>query len=325
MSVLVVDDLRLALGGVPILRGVSFALERGQTLGVVGESGCGKSMTGYALMGMSPPHAQLTGSIQLEGRELIGLAERDWNQLRGAEIGMVFQDPFTSLNPMMRVGEQIAETYRLHQGMNRRAAADAAVAMLRHVGVPDPAHSARKYPHQMSGGQRQRVVIGIAFAGRPKVLIADEPTTALDVTLQAQILHLLRELQEEVGTAVMLISHDIGVIASVSTQIGVIYAGRIVEQGRGADVLSDPRHPYTRALLDALPDPHRDRLIAIPGQPPVFAELGPGCAFAPRCARVQPACTADPRLEAIVPGHAVACWNPTACGILSAESATLGP
>lgn len=311
MALLEVHDLRLSLGGVPILRGMTFSLAQGRTLGIVGESGCGKSLTGYTLMGMAPEHARVTGSVRLEGRELLGLAEREWNQLRGAEVGMVFQDPFTSLNPMMRVGEQIAETYRLHQGMNRRGAWDAAVRMLDHVGVPEPATSARKYPHQMSGGQRQRVVIGIAFAGRPKVLIADEPTTALDVTLQAQILRLLRQLQEEAGTAVMLISHDIGVIAACSDEIAVVYAGRIVEQGPGPRVLNQPQHPYTQALLDALPDPARMRLTAIPGQPPLFADLGPGCAFAPRCPRRFDRCEQDPALLGVGPNHHAACWAAT--------------
>src|ERR1044072_7561843 len=274
MPVLSVTHLAVAFGSTKILRGVTFDLEAGQTLGVVGESGCGKSMTGFTIMGMLPQPGKVgKGSIKLDGKELVGLREREYRKVRGKDIALVMQDPFTSLNPMMRVGDQIAEALWLHQDLNKAAARKEAVKMLEIVGVPAPASSAGKYPHQMSGGQRQRVVIAMAFACRPKVLIADEPTTALDVTLQAQILRLIRDLQEKEKTAVMLISHDIGAIASISSRIAVFYAGRIVESGPAAQVLTRAAMPYTRALLNALPQPGKTRLEAIGGQPPDLAHL----------------------------------------------------
>ncbi|HSI73120.1 MAG TPA: ABC transporter ATP-binding protein [Fimbriimonas sp.] len=309
MSVLEVRNLEVSFGDLQILRSVSFDLEAGQTLGVVGESGCGKSMTGFAVMGMLPAGGKLSGSIKLDGRELVGLKERDWQEIRGDQIGLVMQDPFTSLNPMMRVGDQIAECYRLHQGLGKKEAWSKSVEMLDKVGVPVPAASARKYPHQMSGGQRQRVVIAMAFACRPKVLIADEPTTALDVTLQAQILRLLKELQEREGTAVMLISHDIGAIASVSQRIAVFYAGRIVEVGPGAQVLRTAAMPYTRALLNALPQAGKTRLEAIGGHPPDFSDLPTGCSFSPRCPLRFEKCVVEPGLLPVQPHHSAACWR----------------
>lgn len=310
MPVLEVRDLEVSFGPVRILRGVSFDLEAGQTLGVVGESGCGKSMTGFAVMGMLQAPGKITaGSIKLDGRELVGLREREYSDVRGDQIALVMQDPFTSLNPMMRIGDQVAECYILHQGLSKAAAREKAVEMLGKVGVPAPASSARKYPHQLSGGQRQRVVIAMAFACRPKVLIADEPTTALDVTLQAQILRLIKELQQTEGTAVMLISHDIGAIASISSRIAVFYAGTIVEMGDTAKVLQEPAMPYTKALLNALPDPAKDRLEAIHGQPPDFATLGPECPFRPRCPYAIEACATAPGLLQVGEDHRSACWR----------------
>lgn len=310
MPILEVRDLEVSFGSTRILRGVSFDLEAGQTLGVVGESGCGKSMTGFAVMGMlQAPGKVSAGSIKLEGKELVGLKERDYRQIRGDQIALVMQDPFTSLNPMMRIGDQIAEAFVLHQDLNWKTARERAVDMLGKVGVPSPASSARKFPHQMSGGQRQRVVIAMAFACKPKVLIADEPTTALDVTLQAQILRLLRQLQEEEKTAVMMISHDIGAIASISQRIAVFYAGRIVEIGPAAQVLQEPAMPYTKALLNALPDPKKDRLEAIKGQPPDFSTLGGACAFRPRCPYAIDKCAEEPGLIQIGADHRSACWR----------------
>jgi oligopeptide/dipeptide ABC transporter ATP-binding protein len=310
MAVLEVRDLEVSFGSTRILRGVRFDLEAGQTLGVVGESGCGKSMTGFAIMGMLQAPGRISnGSIKLEGRELVGLPERDLRDIRGEQIGLVMQDPFTSLNPMMRIGDQIGEAFRLHRGMNKKEAWAKSVEMLEKVGVPAPESSARKYPHQMSGGQRQRVVIAMAFACNPKVLIADEPTTALDVTLQAQILRLIRELQETQGTAVMLISHDIGAIASISERIAVFYAGRIVETGPAANVLRQAAMPYTRALLNALPQVGKDRLEAIGGYPPDFTNLPQGCAFSPRCPLVFGKCAEEPSLMPTEPGHTAACWR----------------
>ncbi len=307
VALLEVSELTVDFPAGRILRGVSFSLEKGQTLGVVGESGCGKSMTGLALMGMIPTNGVTGGSIQLDGRELVGLREREWQSIRGQEIAMVMQDPFSSLNPVMRVGEQIAEVYQAHFGTNRAEGWRRAVEMLRMVGVPQPEASARKYPHQMSGGQRQRVVIAIAFACRPKVLVADEPTTALDVTLQAQILRLLRQLKEEENASVIFISHDIGVIASISDLVAVFYAGRIVEFGTAEGVLRHPQHPYTKALLAAMPDARRDRLEAIPGQPPNLLDLPKGCSFQSRCPYRFERCEEDPPLLPGVSSNA-ACW-----------------
>ena len=310
MPVLEVRDLEVSFGSIKILRGVSFDLEAGQTLGVVGESGCGKSMTGFAVMGMLQPPGKVTaGSIKLDGRELVGVKERDYRELRGDQIGLVMQDPFTSLNPMMRVGDQIAEAFVIHHRLSWTTAREKSVEMLGKVGVPSPASSAKKYPHQMSGGQRQRVVIATAFACRPKVLIADEPTTALDVTLQAQILRLLRQLQDEEKTAVMLISHDIGAIASISQRIAVFYAGKIVETGPATQVLTQPAMPYTKALLNALPDPTKDRLEAIKGQPPDFATLGTECSFRPRCPYAIEKCREEPGLLEVGADHRAACWR----------------
>lgn len=305
-----VRDLEVSFGGTRILRGVNFDLHAGQTLGVVGESGCGKSMTGFAIMGMVARPGQISrGSIRLDGRELVGLPEREWRKIRGERIALVMQDPFTSLNPMMRIGDQIGESLVLHHGLSRAAAYRQAIEMLEKVGVPAPESSAGKFPHQLSGGQRQRVVIAIAFACKPKVLIADEPTTALDVTLQAQILRLLRELQETEGTAVMLISHDIGAIAAVSHDIAVFYAGQVVEQGPAEAVLRRPAMPYTRALLNALPRVGQTRLETISGSPPDFAKLTAECPFRPRCAFATDACAKAPALAEVEPGHHSACWH----------------
>lgn len=310
MPVLEVRDLQVSFGPIRILRGVSFDLESGQTLGVVGESGCGKSMTGFAVMGMLPPGGRISaGSIKLGGKELVGLHERELRQVRGEQIALVMQDPFTSLNPMMRIGHQIAEALMLHQKLNRKEAWKKSVEMLDRVGVPAPASTARRYPHQLSGGQRQRVVIAMAFACKPRVLIADEPTTALDVTLQAQVLRLLRELQETEGTAVMLISHDIGAIGSVSQRVAVFYAGRIIETGPALQVLRRSAMPYTRALLNALPQVGKDQLEAIGGQPPDLTSLPPGCTFRPRCPLAIEKCMAEPELIEIEPSHAAACWR----------------
>ncbi len=310
MPILEVRNLEVSFGPIKILRGVSFDLEAGQTLGVVGESGCGKSMTGFAVMGMLLPPGKITaGSIKLDGRELTTLKPREWPSIRGKDIALVMQDPFTSLNPMMRIGNQIAEALRLHQGMDRTQAWKRAVELLDDVGVPIPEASARKYPHQLSGGQRQRVVIAIAFACKPKVLIADEPTTALDVTLQAQILRLLRELQEKEGTAVMLISHDVGVIGSLSQRVAVFYAGKIVEMGPAEAVLLRPLHPYTKALLNALPRVGATTLESIAGQPPSFTNLPVGCAFAPRCPVRDPRSDEDPGLFQVENDHFAACWR----------------
>ena len=310
MSLLSVSDLHVGFGSTEILRGVSFELEPGETLGVVGESGCGKSMTGFAIMGMLQAPGKVTkGSIKLDGLELVGMHERDMRKIRGQDIALVMQDPFTSLNPMMRIADQIAEAYLLHEKMTKQEAYRRAVDMLDKVGVPAPGSSARKYPHQLSGGQRQRVVIAMAFACNPKVLIADEPTTALDVTLQAQILRLVRELQEKEGTSVILISHDIGAIASIAHRIAVFYAGKIIEIGKTEQVLRHASHPYTRSLLMSLPRAGQDRLESISGHPPDFAKLTKECSFAPRCALRIDKCSAEPELTPTSDGTSCACWR----------------
>lgn len=309
MALLELKDLQVSIGGTEILRGVSLAVEPGETLGIVGESGCGKSMTGMAVMGMLPSASDKPrGEILLKGKNLLENSEKEWLQVRGQEIAMVMQDPFTSLNPMMRVGDQIAEVYRLHQGLSKAEAKQRAIEMLEKVGVPTPRESSRKYPHQMSGGQRQRVVIGCAFASQPKVLIADEPTTALDVTLQAQILRLLKELQSEEGTAVVLISHDIGVIGSVADKVAIFYAGRVVETGSAEQVLRRPSHPYTKALLQAMPKRGQERLAQISGQPPQFGAMPEGCSFGPRCSQKFDKCGISPELIKVDEGHSKACW-----------------
>lgn len=296
MPILEVRNLHVAIEGVEILRGVNLFVEEGETLGIVGESGCGKSMTGLAIIGLLPGDGKVTqGEVLLNGENLVAAGEKRMRQIRGGDIAMVFQDPFTSLNPAMRVGDQIAEAMVLHRSMSWREARKEAVKMLEAVKVPAPASTARKYPHQLSGGQRQRVMVAMAFACRPKVLIADEPTTALDVTLQAQILALLTELQEQEGTAVVIISHDIGVIGSVSDRICVFYAGKVIEDGDARDVLQLPKHPYTQGLLASLPG-GKERLSSIAGQPPDFRSLSGACAFAPRCPHRFERCNVEPDL-----------------------------
>jgi len=296
VPILEVRDLRVSIAGVEILRGVHLYVEEGETLGIVGESGCGKSMTGLAIIGLLPGDGRVTGGeVLFSGENLVQAGEARLRQIRGGDIAMVFQDPFTSLNPSMRVGDQVAEAMVLHRGMSWQEAREEAVRVLESVKVPAPRSTAKKYPHQLSGGQRQRVMIAMAFACRPKLLIADEPTTALDVTLQAQILALLKELQEQEGTAVILISHDIGVIGSVSDRICVFYAGRVIEEGSTEEVLRRAKHPYTQGLLASLPG-GRERLSSIPGQPPDFRSLGKGCAFAPRCPHRFSKCDEEPGL-----------------------------
>lgn len=321
MPVLEIANLHVAFGQTEILRGVNLRVEAGETLGVVGESGCGKSMTGLAIIRLLPPGGTITqGQVLFGSEDLAKASERKLRRLRGAEIAMVFQDPFTSLNPSMRVADQIAEAIILHRDVGKGEAYELAIKQLYSVKVPAPASTARKYPHQLSGGQRQRVMVAMAFACRPKLLIADEPTTALDVTLQAQILALLKELQQEHRTAVILISHDIGVIGSVADRICVFYAGRVVEDGTAFDVLRNPAHPYTQGLLASLPgniNPLTSsisgaeagrKLYSIPGQPPDFSKLTSECSFRPRCPYQHPKSDVEPDLLSITEAHRAACW-----------------
>ena len=315
MALLEVADLRVTLatarGEVEALRGIDFALDRGQTLGLIGESGCGKSMTALALMGLLPEGARLAGSIRFDGRELVGLDDAVWRALRGDRIGMIFQEPMTALNPLHRVGRQIAEPLRLHRGLDARAARAEALRLLERVRLPDAARRIDAYPHQLSGGQRQRVMIAIALACGPALLIADEPTTALDVTIQAQILALIAELVAEDGMALLLISHDLGVIARNVQRMLVMYGGSVVESGPTGEVFARLSHPYTRGLFAARPRlgaAKGGRLQTIRGRVPELADLPPGCPFSDRCDYVIDACHAAlPAAVQVGPGHAARC------------------
>lgn len=320
-AILEVRDLRVEFrtrrGLARVINALDFSLEPGRTLGIVGESGCGKSMTALAVMGLVPipPGRIAGGEILLEGRNLLQLSDRDMRAVRGGDISMVFQEPMTSLNPVFTVGDQIAETVRVHTGADARKGRDRAVEMLNAVGIPNPGQRVDEYPHQLSGGMRQRVMIAMALACRPKVLICDEPTTALDVTVQAQVLDLLRDLQRETGTAIILITHDMGVISEMADQVLVMYAGRKVEEATTAEILSDPRHPYSKGLIACVPhvketpDPERQPLTEIPGIVPSLIELGRGCPFAPRCEIAEARCSADaPPNAAVGPNRSVTCW-----------------
>ncbi|KAK1184803.1 ABC transporter ATP-binding protein [Streptomyces sp. NBS 14/10] len=298
--------------------GLSYDVAAGEVLAVVGESGCGKSVTSTAVMGLLPPTAEVTGSVRLGGRELVGATDRELRDVRGKEIAMIFQEPMTSLNPVLTIGRQVREVLSRHRGMSRREARDHAVELLDLVGIPAPGSRARDYPHQLSGGMRQRVMIAIAIACDPAVLIADEPTTALDVTVQAGILEVLRSLRERLGTAIVLITHDLGVVADIADRVLVMYAGRAVEQAPVDNLFADPRHPYTRGLLGAVPvrdhpaaHEGRPRLQEIPGLVPSLAEQPDRCTFQPRCAAADQQCaTARPALRPLRDGHDAACWHP---------------
>ena len=295
--------------------GVSFDLARGETLGLVGESGSGKTMTALALMRLlEPPLSDLpTGEVRLDGQDLMRLSEREMSGLRGQALSMVFQEPMTSLNPVMSVGRQIAEPLRRHKKLSNAAALRRAEEMLELVGIPEPSRVARGYPHQLSGGMRQRAMIAIALACQPALLIADEPSTALDVTVQAQLLELLTELQRDFGTAMLLITHDLAVVAETAHRVAVMYAGRIIETGEVAAIFAHPRHPYTQGLLASIPRIERQRassLHEIPGMVPNAAERPAGCAFAARCPRAVAQCWEHPPpLDPAGPGHLVACWR----------------
>jgi peptide/nickel transport system ATP-binding protein len=287
----------------PAVRGVDLALGDGETLGLVGESGSGKSVTMMAVMGLLPQNARLSGSIRFRSEEILGLNDREMRPYRGKRIGMIFQDPMTTLNPLLTIGEQIAEAIRIHdRSIGRRAAWNRAIDLLDQVSIPAPAKRAQQYPHEFSGGMRQRAVIAMAIANDPELLIADEPTTALDVTIQAQIMELLKRLCEERHMGMVLVTHDLGVVAGTADSIAVMYAGRIVEHGPVGSVLTSPHHPYSMALLDSLPrlDERVERLAAIPGAPPSLAAMPSGCAFHPRCAMAIDRCRlADPPLRQV--------------------------
>jgi oligopeptide transport system ATP-binding protein len=293
--------------------GVGFDLERGETLGIVGESGSGKSVTSLSIMRLipSPPGRIVSGQMLFDGRDLLTLSNAEMRAVRGKRIAMIFQDPMTSLNPFMRVSQQLREVTELHLGHNRREAHDHAVHMLETVGIPDAKRRAEGYPHEFSGGMRQRVMIAMALSCRPELLIADEPTTALDVTIQAQILDLIRTLRRETGTSVILITHDLGVVAGMADNVIVMYAGRIVESAPTLQLFARPGNPYTQGLLRSVPDPADNShtpLYQIPGLPPDVAHLPPGCPFAPRCARAQAICREEvPPLVELTPVHRSLC------------------
>jgi len=325
-NVLEVVDLRTYFytrnGLMKAVDGVSFSLASGETLAIVGESGCGKSVTALSVLRLvpDPPGRIVGGSARLDGIDLIGLDETAMRAIRGNQISMIFQEPMTSLNPVMTIGRQISEALILHQRLSRTAAMRRATEMLQLVGIPEPKQRVKEYPHQLSGGMRQRAMIAMALACNPKVLIADEPTSALDVTIQAQILALIGRLQQELGTAVMLITHDLGVVAETAERVIVMYAGRKVEEAPVAALFAEPLHPYTRGLLSSIPRlpsfagrqqaASVERLQEIPGIVPALSNLPPGCTFAPRCAFASELCRQDyPRYEQKRAGHWAACWH----------------
>ena len=320
MALLEVEDLQTHFGTpdgvVRAVEGLSFHIDAGETLAIVGESGCGKSVTSMSILRLiAEPPGKIAGRIRFEGRDLLQLSEAEMRKLRGNDISMVFQEPMTSLNPVLTVGRQIGETLRLHQGLDARQAEARAVEMLTLVGIPAPGRRVREYPHQLSGGMRQRVMIAMALACNPKLLIADEPTTALDVTIQAQILDLMRDLKTRLGSAIMLITHDLGVVAEMAQRVVVMYAGRKVEEATAAEIFGNPQHPYTRGLLGAVPKlgsslagAGRSKLAEIPGLVPSLRQRIVGCPFAGRCLSATDLCrTVAPAVEAKRPGHLVAC------------------
>ena len=320
---LAIEDLQTHFftrdGVVRAVDGVSYAVEAGETLAVVGESGCGKSVTALSILRLvpSPPGRIVGGTIRFEGVDLLQIGEGEMRRIRGNEISMIFQEPMTSLNPVLTVSRQITETLILHQGLTARAAAARAIEMLRLVRIPEPERRARQYPHEQSGGMRQRVMIAMALACHPKLLIADEPTTALDVTIQAQILDLMRELKSEIGAAIILITHDLGVVAEMAQRVVVMYAGRKVEEAPVGDLFRRPQHPYTLGLLASVPRlgatlgrAEPPRLAEIPGTVPSLRDPIVGCAFAPRCAYATERCSREaPPLEAKTAAHLSACFE----------------
>jgi len=321
-ALLEVEDLKTYFftrdGVVRAVDGVSFSVERGETLAIVGESGCGKSVTSLSILRLiaSPPGRTVAGRVLLEGSDLLALPEAEMRKIRGDAISMIFQEPMTSLNPVLTIGHQIAEVLMLHRDLSRDDAGKRAIEMLKLVHMPEAERRVRQYPHELSGGMRQRVMIAMALACEPRLLIADEPTTALDVTIQAQILDLMRELKERTGAAIVLITHDLGVVAEMAERVVVMYAGRKVEEAPVGELFAKPRHPYTRGLLDSIPKLSAGtrgammRLSEIPGTVPSLAEPIVGCAFAPRCAYATARCRSEyPPLEEKVPGHRAACWE----------------
>ncbi|WP_017380712.1 ABC transporter ATP-binding protein [Paenisporosarcina sp. TG-14] len=317
-NILKVDNMHVSFktqtGRITAVRGVSFDLNKGETLAIVGESGSGKSVTAKSIMRLLPKHnTEITkGDILYEDKSLLNLPIKKMQEIRGSEISMVFQDPMTSLNPTMKVGKQIMEGLQKHQNLSKTVARKRALEMMKLVGIPSAEARLEDYPHQFSGGMRQRVVIAMALVCNPKVLIADEPTTALDVTIQAQILDLMKDLQQKMDTAIILITHDLGVVANMADRVAVMYAGKIVEQGTLDEIFYSPQHPYTLGLLQSMPKLNEDRskpLLPILGSPPDLATLGEGCAFAARCPHTMKVCHSFTPQDTVVEGkHTVACW-----------------
>ena len=319
MSLLEIHDLRVHFhtddGVVKAVDGVDFEVDSGQTLGIVGESGCGKSVANMTILGLTrEPNVDISGRILFEGRDLVTLKDKELHQVRGREIAMIFQDPLTSLHPFYRIGKQITEAITTHREVSKEEANRRAAELLAQVGIPNAVERLKAYPHEFSGGMRQRAMIAMALANDPKVLIADEPTTALDVTIQAQILQLLERLSRDLGLAVIMITHDLGVISEVADQVNVMYAGRVVESGDLEQIFYDPQHPYTWGLLGSIARPDRPRahrLSQIDGQPPSLFAPPEGCHFRPRCPHEFDSCPHDPRLESRLPeepGHLDRCW-----------------
>ena len=315
MALLEIRDLRVTFdtraGQAKAVDGVDLSIDSGKTLGVVGESGCGKTMTALSVLRLVPPAAGLTGEIVFDGRNLLALSEREMRKVRGNDIAMIFQEPMSSLNPVFTVGNQIAEAVRLHQGLGRKAARENAIEMLRLVEIAEPERRVDEYPHQLSGGMRQRVMIAMALSCNPRLLIADEPTTALDVTIQAQILDLIGGLRDRLGMALLLITHDLGVVAERADEVAIMYAGRVVERAPVAAIFAQPLHPYTRGLLRSIPKVGNERLHrldTIPGVVPDLLNLPSGCRLRDRCAMaIAPCETTDPALTGYGPGHLAAC------------------
>jgi peptide/nickel transport system ATP-binding protein len=306
-------DIRLRRSAVHAVQGVSLEVAEGETVGIVGESGCGKSTLGLALAGLLPSNTQVRGSIRLGGRELAGLGERDLRRVRGTDVGIVFQDPMTSLNPTLRIGAQVGEALRVQQGATKAAARAAAAEMLDLVGLPRPGEQLDRFPHELSGGMRQRVVIAAALVCRPRLLIADEPTTALDVTTQAQIMELFDRLRQTLGMATLLITHDMGVVAGHADRVFVMYAGREAETGSTTEIFDTPRHRYTAALLDSvlrLQTERKSELATIPGRPPDLTATIPGCPFAPRCPAASAECSAQQPPVSGSGRHHWLCYHP---------------
>jgi oligopeptide/dipeptide ABC transporter ATP-binding protein len=313
-NLLEVRDLAISFraddGWVQAVQGVNLEVRPGETVGLVGESGCGKSVTSLSIMGLLPKTAKVSGTINVSGRNLTGLEDAQMRRVRGDDVSMIFQEPMTSLNPVLKIRDQIAEPLRMHTKLTERQITTRVIELLGHVGIPNPARVAGEYPHQLSGGMRQRIMIGMAMSCEPKLLIADEPTTALDVTVQAQILDLLRKLQAETGMSILLITHDLGVVAEMCSRVSVMYAGRIVEHCNVDDLYFKPQHPYTKGLLSSLPAiGQRSRLHPIPGQVPPLWNMPAGCRFAPRCPHAMDVCrTTEPNLDTLEGTHSVSCW-----------------